>query len=60
MKNLKKLRETAGLTQKQLAERLGIARATVARWELEEDRYPAGVVISKVAKVLACKEGDFF
>ena len=31
---LKRLRATLGLTQKQLAERLGVAHNTVTRWEM--------------------------
>ena len=32
-KNLKLLRQSVGLTQKQLAEKLGVAQRTVSAWE---------------------------
>jgi len=33
-------RQVLGLTQVQLAERLGVARSTVAMWEAEEGKIP--------------------
>ena len=60
LKNLKELREKAGLTQEQLAQKLGLGRTTIVRWEGEADRYPAGVWLPKIARVLGCREGDFF
>lgn len=39
-KNLKRIREGLGLTQEELAERPGVIRSTVTRWELGERRIP--------------------
>jgi DNA-binding transcriptional regulator YiaG len=36
----KRMREAAGLTQEKLAERLGVHRVTIARWETGERRIP--------------------
>lgn len=33
MKNLKQIRKEAGITQEELARRLGVIQATVAHWE---------------------------
>lgn len=35
-KNIRKAREKTGFTQEALAERIGVSRAAVARWELGE------------------------
>lgn len=60
MKNLKKLREKRNMTQKELATKLGVARSTVARWEQEPNRYPAGEVLPKIAAILKCQVSYFF
>jgi transcriptional regulator with XRE-family HTH domain len=41
VKKLKELRTAAGLTQKQLAERLGTTQQTVARWESNQTGIPS-------------------
>jgi transcriptional regulator with XRE-family HTH domain len=60
MKNLKKLRKKAGLTTEQIARMMGVAQSTVGRWESEEDRYPAGKELPKLADILRCKVSDFY
>ena len=45
------LRLRAGLTQQELAEVLGINRATVARYELGQ-RKPTGALLARYAKLL--------
>lgn len=60
MKNLKKLREKRHMTQKELATKLGVSQGTVARWEQEPNRYPAGEMIPRIADLLACDIKDFF
>lgn len=60
MKNLKKIRKQAGITQKKLAKILGVSKATVCRWELEPDRYPSGRMLPVVAEVLKCDVKDFY
>lgn len=47
---LKKLRTDAGLTQKQLARRLGVSKSTVSFYE-QSIRYPSSYVLLKIAKV---------
>lgn len=60
MKNLKKLRKDVHMTQKEVAEKLGVAQATVARWEQEPNRYPVGEMLPKIANLLNCDIKDFF
>lgn len=60
MKNLRKIRKKAGITQKKLAKVLGVSKATVCRWELEPDRYPSGRMLPVVAAVLKCDVKDFY
>lgn len=48
--NLKKLRKQAGMTQQQLAERLGVTKSIVSYYELSE-RTPSPEVLVKLASV---------
>jgi transcriptional regulator with XRE-family HTH domain len=48
--NLKRLRLEEGLTQQQLADRLGITKSVVSYYELSE-RYPSPEVLTKLASV---------
>lgn len=43
--NLKKLRIQAGLTQQELAEKTGIARANIARYETGENIPPLDIIV---------------
>ena len=55
--NLRRLRETAGLTQGQLAERADMADATISR--VERGRLePSSTLISKLAAALKVKVDD--
>ncbi len=47
---LKSLRNQTGLTQKQLAERLGVTKSVVSYYELQE-RYPSPEVLIKLAQI---------
>lgn len=47
---LKKLRLQEGLTQQQLAERLGVTKSVVSYYELQE-RYPSPEVLIKLASI---------
>lgn len=60
LKNLKELRKKSGLTTEQVARMMGVALSTVGRWENEEDRYPAGKELPKLADILRCKISDFY
>ncbi len=48
--NLKKLRLEEGLTQQQLADRLGVTKSVVSYYELQE-RYPSPEVLTKLASI---------
>ena len=50
-------RIAAGLTQTQLAERLGVTQLTVSRWE-NEGRIPRRPMLYKLAEMLACEPRD--
>ncbi len=47
---LKKLRLQEGLTQQQLADRIGVTKSVVSYYELQE-RYPSPEVLTKLALV---------
>lgn len=47
---LKKLRLQEGLTQQQLANRLGVTKSVVSYYELQE-RYPSPEVLTKLASI---------
>lgn len=48
-KRLKELRQNAGLTQKQLAEKIWVTKATISYYELSE-RNPSPEILIKIAK----------
>lgn len=52
-------RKQAGLTQKQLAEAVGVDQSAVARWESGENN-PTAARIMQIADVLGCNPGDLF
>lgn len=47
-KKIKELREKSGLTQRQLSERIGIGKSTLAMYETK-DRMPSPEVLVKIA-----------
>lgn len=49
--NLKRLRTAKGLTQRELAEKIYVTRAAVARWE-NGSRLPDAMIISRLSKCL--------
>jgi len=51
-KEVRRIRQWLGLTQKQLAERMGVARNTVARWEMGtmQIREPAARLLKIISK----------
>lgn len=51
--NLKKLREGLGLTQKQLADKLGVNRATIGGYETK-GKEPSYDTLFKLAKIFNC------
>lgn len=53
MDELKRLREAAGLSQVQLALRLGVSQGTVSNWE-RGFRVPQTGSLIKIASILGC------
>jgi transcriptional regulator with XRE-family HTH domain len=51
---LRELREKKGLSQKKLADKLGVGRTTVTLWELGINK-PRTDMLPSLAKVLGCK-----
>ena len=49
--NIRKQRELAGLTQEQLADKLGYDRSTVAKWE-NGSKEPLAITVKNIADVL--------
>lgn len=47
---LKELRQQAGLTQKQLADRMGLTKSVISYYELQE-RYPSPDVLVKLSTI---------
>ncbi len=59
MTAIKRLRERAGLTQAQLAEKVGASQSAVALWETGA-RMPRADKLPKLAEVLGCSVADLF
>lgn len=59
MNQIKELRVAAGLTQEQLALKLGIGQTAVANWESGR-AFPRTSLLSKMASVLNCELNDLF
>ena len=49
---IKTLRKRAGITQPELAEKLGVHETTIRRWEQEKDRGPDGKTVAQIASIL--------
>lgn len=54
---LRKIREAVGLTQKELAEKLGVYQRDISRWETGK-RVPGVLMVKKMAQVLGCRMED--
>jgi transcriptional regulator with XRE-family HTH domain len=54
---IKKMRTKSGLTQKQLADRLGVKQQNVSDWERGE-RSPSAKNLKKLAEILNCQIDD--
>jgi transcriptional regulator with XRE-family HTH domain len=55
-----KLREESGLTQRQVAEALGIDVSTVRNWEKSRDGVNMFVRVAKLCKLFDCQPDDLF
>lgn len=56
---IKKLREAAGLQQKQVAEGMGVLQSAVSNWETEV-ALPKARQLPQLAEVLGCSVSDLF
>lgn len=56
---IKELRESASLTQEELASRLGMTRTAVSMWETG-DAMPRADKLPEIAKILNCGIEDLF
>ena len=57
--NIARLRVSKGLTQTELAERLGRVQTAISKWECGEATPPASL-LPKLAEVLGCTVNDLF
>jgi transcriptional regulator with XRE-family HTH domain len=53
------LRDAVNLTQDGLAEKLGVDRSTVAKWETG-DALPRAAMLPRLASILGCSMDDLF
>lgn len=56
---IRKFREAAGMTMKELADKVGVSIATVSRWENGED-FPAAARFPLLADALDCTIDELF
>ena len=54
---IKKMREKRGLTQKNLADKIGVAQQHISRWETGKHR-PSIDTVQKLAEILNCNISD--
>lgn len=59
MNSIKKLREDKGLSQIQLADKIGVGQSTVSTWETG-DSLPRADKLPQLAAILGCKIDDLF
>lgn len=59
MENLRSLRKNAGLTQKELASKLGVTHASISLWEAGI-QYPSADKLPALAKALGCRIDDLY
>ena len=59
MKGLERLRVKAKLTQKEAAERIGVDRTTIVKWETEAGN-PRIDMLPKLAEMYGCTIGSMF
>lgn len=57
MSQIKKRRQAAGLTQEELAAKVGVSVIAVKKWE-QGERRPRSTRLKKLAKALACEPAD--
>ncbi|MEP1057713.1 MULTISPECIES: helix-turn-helix domain-containing protein [Cyanophyceae] len=60
MSRVAKLREEKGLTQRQIAEALGVDVSTVRNWEKSRDGVKMFVRVAKLCNLFECQPDDLF
>lgn len=60
MSKIKELRIKAGLTQVELANKLGIKQPSVASWEINPNRKPNTKYVPKLARIFKCNVGQLY
>ncbi|WP_233787034.1 helix-turn-helix domain-containing protein [Dulcicalothrix desertica] len=60
MSKIAKLREEQGLTQRQIAERLGVDVSTVRNWEKSRDGVKMFVRVARLCELFNCQPVDLF
>jgi len=53
------MRQKRGWSQQELADRMGISRASVAAWEVDIS-FPPAAMVGRMAQVLRCRPGDLY
>lgn len=59
MKQIQKRRMAIGMTQAELAHKLGVNPSSVAKWETEK-AYPRADLLPKIAQLLGCTIDDLY
>lgn len=59
MNEIQMRRIAIGITQDQLAEKLGVDRSTVTKWELGKS-YPRASLLPKISEILGCTVDELF
>jgi len=59
-RNLKNIRESNGLTQLQLADRLGVTQTTISAWETRRKMPKSNQFVLDICKLFNCTEQDLF
>lgn len=59
MNSIKSRRESLGMTQKELAEKLRVSQQAVTKWETGENR-PRAEKLPEIARLLGCSVDDLF
>lgn len=59
MNNIKKYRESMGMSQAQLGNHLGVSRACISQWE-NTNTLPRMTSLQKMASLFGCEVSDLF
>lgn len=59
IENIRQYRERAEITQKEMADRLGVKQSAVSMWETGT-ALPRADMLPKIAKLLGCTISDLF